>query len=312
MRNFPIYIIAISSAGYATDGLANQGPAAQPIQIAIGDLSSQLDCTVYQESSGTDTTVSRSRTGIYADPFVTVGVTSNAEASYSTWKTWYVKDCVDHFPSLKLSLQSSLAETNATLKVSNVKADYYLSGALSATSSESGPIIYDNNADISSKSSRMKIYFNFVVRDKRGSVVFGSQVQSSINESFQAVSTGTSIQERADGEGIYSALEQKMSQAVARRVAFYFKPIEVLSFNNEKIILNYGSKMLPIGSSLTAMGRNGDSVKLLVVTATTAQSVAIVDGNRQLSGLINDWTVNYLDPDSPEANGRRLQKVNLP
>lgn len=284
----------------------------QLIKIAISDLSSQLDCTIYEESSGTDTTVRRSRTGIYSDPFVSVGVNSTAEATYSTWSTWYVKDCVDHFPSLRVSLQSAIANPNGPITIDQDRPEYYLSGALSATSTDSGPNIVDGDTGLSIKSQRMKLHFSFVVTDKAGKIAFSSQVQSHVTERLDLSLGKASIKERANGEGIYTALEQKLSREVARRIAFHFKPIRADAIINGRVSLNYGENSLPMGSQLSLIDKQLNSARLIVVAANEHQSIALVEGDVELSGRPSDWRISYVDPDGLETNGRRFQRVKLP
>lgn len=284
-----------------------------PIQsIAVSELSSQLDCTIYEESSGTDTTVTRSRSGVYADPFAVVGVNSTAQATFSTWKTWYVKDCVNHFPSLKLSLRSALAAARLPLSVTSGKADFYLSGALSATSSENGPLITDADTKLSIKYSRMKIFFNFDVRNSRGKVVYGDQVQASVDEDFQVSAMGTTIKETRSGEGLYSKLEQSMARIVARKIALRLKPIKATSVDKDVVVLNYGDYVLPVGSKLQATDDQGFSVFLNVVSSDDVSSVANVDGDGSDIKITPDWRIKFVEPDSPNYNGRRFRRNDLP
>jgi len=280
--------------------------------IGVSELSSQLDCTIYEESSGTDTTVTRSRSGVYADPFAVVGVNSTAQATFSTWKTWYVKDCVDHFPSLKLSLRSALAAARMPLNVTSGKADLYLSGALSATSSESSPLITDADTKISIKYNRMKIFFNFEVRDKSGQVIYGDQAQASVDEDSQISAMGTTIKESRSGEGLYSKLEQNMAVAVARKIALHFKPIRPVSIESDVIVLNYGNYILPVGSKLRATNGKGFSVFLNVVSSDDFNSVANIDGDGSEIEITPDWVISFLDSENPNTNGRRFKRNDLP
>jgi hypothetical protein len=308
IRVVPCLLLTMLSAPSGAQALKTA-----PIQsIAVSELSSQLDCTIYEESSGTDTTVTRSRSGVYADPFAVVGVNSTAQATFSTWKTWYVKDCVDHFPSLKLSLRSALAAARMPLNVTSGKADFYLSGALSATSSENGPLITDSDTKVTIKYNRMKIFFNFEVRNSRGKVVYGDQVQASIDEDFQVSAMGTTIKESRSGEGLYGKLEQNMARIVARKIALRLKPIKPISVDEDVVVLNYGDYVLPVGSKLQATNDKGFSVFLNVVSSDDVSSVANVDGDGSDIKITPDWRITFVEKDSLNYNGRRFRRNDLP
>jgi hypothetical protein len=309
-------LISLASAlVYGACSSASHAQMAQDqnfVTMNVSEISSQLDCTIYEESSGTDTTLTRSRTGVYSDPFFAVGIESTAQATYSTWETWYVKDCVDHFPSLKSSLQAALTDPNGPILVVRNKPEYHLTGALSATSTESGPSVKDEDTGLSISSNRMKLHFSFTVQDSKGRVVFASAVQSHINENSDVSLGQTSIKERADGEGLYTALEQRLAKEVARRIAFHFKPIKAQTFVKDRIELNYGANFLPVGSILTAISDRLNSVNLRVVAVNSQKAIAIVEGGIELSGKPEDWAISYAGPDGPETNRRRFQKVKLP
>ena len=308
IRLVPYILLAILSAPAGAQALKTA-----PIQsIAVSELSSQLDCTIYEESSGTDTTVTRSRSGVYADPFAVVGVNSTAQATFSTWKTWYVKDCVDHFPSLKLSLRSALAAARLPLNVTSGKADFYLSGALSATSNENGPLITDTDTKLSIRYSRMKIFFNFVVRNNRGQVIYGDQVEASVNEDFQVSAMGTVIRESKSGEGLYSKLEQNMARIVARKIALHLQPIKPISVDKDIIVLNYGDYVLPVGSKLRATNDKGFSVFLNVISSDESSSIANLDGDGSDIKINSDWRITFVDQDNQNYNGRRFRRNDLP
>lgn len=276
-----------------------------PTTIAIGTFTSVKECTYYQESEGSDYSASSGVVAANRYGFVAGG----SSESYSTWRTWWVKDCVDHFASLKSSLSATLASAGHGLIVTKAGAKFTISGAISDIRSTSHSM---QQRGVSDQSNAWEVTFSLVVKDRNGRAIAGQTINKSIDLDRSIAAGGFASSSSVDGEGLYTALEKEVAIAAARYVAFRFNPIRIQSVNGQKIVLNYGSPLLDNGDLVQVLSPDGRLIKFTVQGSVGGQSVASVEGRQDTSSLSPGAVVEYVDPSSPAANGRRFERVDLP
>lgn len=276
-----------------------------PKTIAIGAFTSVKECTYYQESAGSDYSASAGVVAANRYGFVA----GSASESYSTWRTWWVKDCVDHFASLKSTLRATLASAGHGLVVANAGAQFTISGAISDIRSTSQSM---RQRGVSDDRNAWEVTFSLVVKDRNGRAIAGQTINKSIDLDRSIAAGGFASDSSVDGEGLYTALEKEVALAAARYVAFRFNPIRLQSVSGQKIVLNYGAPLLDNGDLVQLISPDGRLIKFTVQGSAGGQSVASVEGRQDISSLNPGAVVEYVDPSSPSANGRRFERVDLP
>ena len=158
----------------------------------------------------------------------------------------------------------------------------------------------------------MEVTFNLVVKSATGRAIFGATINKSIDLNRSISAGGFSSSNSVSGEGAYAALEREVALAAAKAVAFHFEPITAEEVNGARITLNYGAPFLDTGDIVQALSSDGRIVKFIVVGAVGGRSVAELDGRRGSANVAVGARVDYVDPASPAALGRRLERVDLP
>lgn len=276
-----------------------------PKTIAVGAFTSVKECTVYEESEGTNYSASSSAVAANRYGFVA----GRSDASYSTWRTWLVKDCIDHFESLRATLKAALASTGPGLVVSDSGSKYVVTGSISDIRNASQSA---SQKGFSDERNTMEVTFSLLVKDRNGRSVIGRSINKSIDLDRSITAGGFNASSTSDGEGLYTALEREVALAATKIIAFSFNPITVVSINGSKAVLSYGSPTLDTGDLVQLMTPDGRIVKMTVSGSVGGRSVANVEGRQDISNVPVGAVVEYLDPSSAAANGRRFERVDLP
>ena len=216
---------------------------------------------------------------------------------------------MDHFASLKSTLRATLASAGHGLVVANAGAQFTISGAISDIRSTSQSM---RQRGVSDDRNAWEVTFSLVVKDRSGRAIAGQTINKSIDLDRAIAAGGFTSASSVDGEGLYTALEKEVAIAAARYVAFRFNPIRVQSVSGQKIVLNYGAPLLDNGDLVQLISPDGRLIKFTVQGSAGGQSVASVEGRQDISSLNPGAVVEYVDPSSPSANGRRFERVDLP
>jgi hypothetical protein len=286
--------LLIGAATIASPVSAQEGPA-----MSIGRLSSVKSCTLYQNSAG--------RAGAVATPYAT--------AAFASWRTWWVKDCVDNFASMRASLESALAASGGV----RLRADggYIVSASLSDTSG--GPGAAAPNAPnmgaggFSIATTGMRINADVTVRDRAGHIVFGTLLTKTIEIGSDIKVGGFETSSNDSGQALYGRLQHEVALAVARAVAFHFTPLRVVDGDGRQIRLNYGTPLLALGTIVQATSPDGaTTIRYNVVSAADGFATAHVDGGGDAARIVPGSRAIVIEADDPAANGRHYEKVELP
>ena len=304
---FAIFIIVAVAAAAPLDAAAGKGST-----VTIGTFTSTKQCTIYQESEGS--------AGYRADSAAAAAATFDGSAAaarssvsaYATWRTWLVKDCVDHFKSLRTSLQAALAASDTGLIVTTGAADLTASGAISDIRTITGTGFTAAGEGYGTGADKMAVSFDITVRDRQGRILFGAPITKSIDLSSSTYAGNISTGSTESGEGIYAHIQQDVAMAAARAIAFHFRPLTITAINGKTVSLNYGAPYLQLGSIVQIIGNQGGVMRTTVIAAGPGTAVARVEGSPNLSEIAPGAAATFIDSEDPAANGRRFEKKELP
>lgn len=270
--------------------------ADKPVVVAVGPIVSAKDCRLYMATAGHQET--------YADPLV--------YASRSSWVSWFYKDCVSHFDGIRTAIQSALASSG---RVVVGPGGFTLGGRLSdVVQSDNGSAGgYGQNGSYNVASQGMSVTFDLNLKDGAGRIVFGIPLTKRI-ETGGSVRTGeVDAVGGQSGEGIYAVLQQRVALAAARRIAFHYAPLHVVSVNAGKIQLNYGMPLLSAGMLVSASSPDGSaSVRYRVTSASDGNALADKYSDGDESGIVPGSRAVAIEDDDPAANQPRFDRVELP
>lgn len=266
--------------------------------MSVGTIGADQTCTLYREYSGSSG----------------LAITRGGIAAYSSWRSWLVKDCVNNFASLKLSLQAAFASAGG-VKVAGAGGRYTVSGRISQVSG-GGDRPTPNAPDGKSfaiATNKMSVNMDVTVRDGSGKIVFGGLLTKTIEVGSDIKADGFETSSNTSGEAAYTRLQHEVAEAVARMVVFHFAPLKATPIEGKSVRLNYGAPLIKLGSTLQVTDASGQPIMLRVVTATAGAATAEINGDGALSDFAPGGSVaTYLEADDPAANGRRFRKVELP
>lgn len=287
-------LLAAAAAGPAPAQAQEDRPT-----ISIGRISSAKSCTYFQESAG--------RAGVVVTPY--------AAAGFASWRTWWVKDCVDNFATMRASLEAALAASGGVDL--GPRGGYVVSATLSEVSGGPGgaaPNAPDmGEGGFSYATSGMRINANVSVRDRAGRVVFGSLLTKTIETGFDAKVGRFQASANESGQALYGRLQNEVALALARSVAFHFTPLKVVGGDGRQIRLNYGTPLLALGTIVEATSPDGGTfVRYNVVSAADGSALARVEGGGDSSRIVPGSRARIIEPDDPAANARLYDKVELP
>jgi hypothetical protein len=317
--------------GMVTIGSIAASVQAQPKQtvtIKVGSIETAQECTLYEgvrysnesRASGSSSGYVAASGSGYATPYGGGGSASMSAAqrsSYSassktSFETYFVEDCTSRFEGIKAAVEAALASTGAS---TIGPGGYTLTGRV-----EDIVPVTDGYVDRAASgraygniSNRLKVTMSIKVADRSGKVIFGYPVATEIETDYAGASRGSASASAMSGEVVYSLLQRQLSLAVARKVAFYFKPLIVSQGSQKRIELNYGAPLLDVGSMLTVNGRD---------SATSARyRVTSVGGNSALAEQIGDAdsrdigigsVATVIEAGDKAANQSVLERVELP
>jgi hypothetical protein len=287
---------AVFSLAAAAPAVAQSGAGAS---ISIGEVGSVQSCTYLPESAG--------RAGVAVTPY--------AAAAYAEWRTWWVKDCVDNFATLRTSLQAALA--SGGMDVRGGRGNYVMSVKLSAVSGGPGggaPYAPDMGPDgYSIATVGMRVNADVTVRDRSGRVVFGKLLTKTIETGHEIRVGDFRTRANDSGESLYGQLQHQVSLAVARAVAFHFRPLQVTGGDGRQITLNYGDPLLTLGTVVEATSPDGSTaLRYDVTSAANGSAIARTVARADAARIVPGSRARVIEADDPAANGRLFQKVDLP
>lgn len=279
-------------------GLSISAPVgAQTTTLVLGRITTSQSCTYLQNSSG--------RAGAVVTPWA-VGV-------YASWRTWWEKECVANFPSMRSTVESAFA-SSGRLRVGSRGARYSVSINITDVSSPNGPAPVAPERDkFSVARSYVMVSMDVSVRDGAGRVVFGGLLTKKLEIGSDIKVDGFEASSSESGPVVYGRLQNELGLAAARMVAFHFTPIQVTSAQGREIQVNYGSPLLSLGSLLLVASPDRRTTLRFRVTSATAEfSTAKQDGQGDPDAIGPGSIATFIEPEDPQQNGRRYERVDLP
>lgn len=288
-------------AGVVAVGLAASAGASKPL-VAVGQLESEKTCSLYKLTAGRHREVGAvdAYGGIYA--------------SETTWRDYLVRDCIDHFESLRMSLEAALA-SSGTLAVSPSRSGtFVVSGRISEVSgggpAEPAPQV--PNGGFAMSSSNMVVDMDVTVRDPSGRIIYGGLLTKKLETGFSMETGGLSSSSSRSGKALYTELQHQVALAVARLVAFKIAPLRVTQVTGNRIRLNYGSPLLALGMLVQVTARDGSLMRYNVTGAGTNSAQADYQGDGSSDAVAPGSVARVIEAEDPASNGRRFDKVDLP
>lgn len=263
--------------------------------LVVGTITSEKQCRYFQESAGRSALV----------------VTPDAIAAASSWATWWVRDCVDNFASMKTSLQAALSAGGMSVRTGSGR--YTVSGRISDVVGGGGPApVAPRGGSFGTASNRMMVNMDVTVRDGAGRIVFGGLLSKTIETGYDVHAGNFRAYGGMDGQGLYTLIQHEVALAVARLVCFHFTPLQVTGGHDEQITLNYGAPLLKLGTIVQVQGRDGDVLRFSVTSAMEGTATAKLDGDGDMAQIGPGSVAAVIEADDPAANGRRLRGGRLP
>ncbi len=288
--------ITARTAGLAAFACALFSPVSVfAAELAVGGIATKQDCQYFQNSEG--------RAAAVATPF--------SLAVAAEWRTWWVRDCVSQFPTMRASIEAALASTGKFTSGERYFIDVTIED-VSSGAPVPAPVPSGRGGYSFAKTS---IYTNYsiVVRDSSGRSVFGSLGKKSVELSQEIVADGTRSRSVQGGEALYGVLQNELALTIARTIAFHFKPMRVVRQGGQRIVLDYGAPFLKLGDTVRVPVNDGLSVvPFLIVSATGNTAIAEADGDFADLDIGPGAQATFVELDDPAANGRRYDRVRLP
>lgn len=262
--------------------------------IEIGQVTSVKSCSVYEETAGSSS-LSLGRSGISAS---------------ESWRSWFIKDCVRLFPTLKASLSAALASTGTGVGPALVSGagDLKMSFALSDVAETTNGFSGDG---VTHSVDKVSVNADLSIRDRSGTVVFGSVLTKSVDVADSTDVGSFSVGGQESGQGTYARLQHEVALAAARAIRFHFRPLAVVAVNGKNVTLNYGAPLLQLGATVQLVDVTG-AVKRVTVVGADANAAYARSNGADLSRVAPNSLATYLEADDPAANGRMLDRVELP
>ncbi|HMO75785.1 MAG TPA: hypothetical protein PKD48_10625 [Sphingopyxis sp.] len=233
-------------------------------------------------------------------------------ASHVAWRSWWVKDCVNNFATMRSSLQAALASTGKfTVGRGGYRIDVTIGDVSGGGGAPDNPAVGPRGFAVSK--TGMLASFTVTVKDASGRIIHGGLSSKMIETGVHVDADGLHASSSMTGDAVYGVMQNELALAIARIVAFNVEPLRVTQVDGERIRLNYGSPFLKLGTLVEVGG--GDSlyaVKYNVVSSSTGSAVAEVDGDNDTSSIRPGATATMIEADDPAANGRRYQRRRLP
>jgi hypothetical protein len=264
--------------------------------VTIGAIGSQKACTVYQQSAG--------RSALLATP--------NLIAAASSWRTWLVHDCIDHFATIRTSLEAALAASGKFVVVPR-GGRYLITGSISDVS-EGGPAPATPavGSGYAISSSYMFVNMDVKLSEASGRTLYGGLLTKRLETGSNIEVSGFHTTSTRSGQALYTELQHEVALATARLVAFHIVPLSVTASEGRTIQLNYGAPLLALGTIVQVTSPDGGASARYTVTAAGPQgATAQLDGDGSPRITVGS-IASVIEPDDLAANGRRLTRVELP
>ncbi len=288
-KNFALRVTALPLIALAFS-LSPAAMAQDITTVSIGRIQTTQTCQYFQESEFSS--------GLVASPWFL--------ASQTYWRTWWVKDCMDNFPTFQTTLEAALA-SSGHIRVG--RGQYKVNVSLSSIGSAEAGTTTTYSDD---QSSGIFATYDTTIQDSSGAIIYGGSSKSKI-DTFESFATeDTASFSSMSGEATYNVLQQQLAYAIARSIAFKVSPIRVTAVDEDRVRLNYGKNFLPIGSSLEIHGGGLYGVRYRVVSAIGDSAIAEVDGDLDTSEITTDSVVTFYEKGEDGENGRRYRKRRLP
>lgn len=274
---------------------------AKPL-VAVGQFESEKTCTLYKLTAGRHREVGAvdAYGGIYA--------------SETSWRDYLVRDCIDHFASLRTSIEAALA-SSGKLDVSPTRSGtYVVSGRISEVSGggPAAPAPNMPNGGWAMSASNMVVNMDVTVRDPSGRIIYGGLMTKKIETGFNMDTGGLSSTSTHTGKAVYTELQHQVALAVARLVAFKIAPLRVTNVAGERIQLNYGAPLLGLGTIVQVTGSDGSLARYNVTGAGAISAQADYEGDGKPLSVAAGNMAMVIEADSAEAKARRFERVDLP
>ena len=320
---------ALGLAGIAALAVTGHASAQTPT-ISVGHITTHQNCKVYQESAGSKAVFAQQDTVVAAKESAAVAADRNhvvaakegtvvaaqrtQVATFSSWRTWLVKDCVSDFPAIRTSLQAALA-ASGKLAIKGSGGNYVLSGAISQVGGTDDPATQTiSTGSYSVASQGIFVVMEVTLKDSSGRIVYGGLLTKHLETGSNIQTPGMETASyQPNGEATYTQLQNQVALAVARIAAFHIVPLQVVGSEGGQIRLNYGSPLLTLGMTVHATSPDGGAtVRYNVVSADAGGATAEKDGDGDASRIVPGSTASVIEPGDPAENERRYKRVDLP
>jgi hypothetical protein len=291
----------------------NPSPAAAqdgPVRVAIGNFTSQQSCTLYAVTSGSEALLYNRRGAVAADAYGYAAASSTTLAWARQWRTELVRDCVSHFPALRNSLIAALAASGrVTVVPAGTRGALVLNGRVSdvgVTSSSVSAGSFDRSAN----NATLTVEFSLA---GRGGVSFGGSAIKSLTFGDRLDAGGVSYSQSQSDGATYARLQRELSLAVSRAIAFHFSPLRVVANSGQRLRVNYGASLLPLGAAVTVdAGPAAGMIRANVVAAGADFADLESEGGADLSAVRPGSVATFSEPEDPRSNARVLPRTELP
>jgi hypothetical protein len=293
LRNAASLIFAMDLAGAAASAHAQ---SRGPLSVSVGRFTSEKTCTLYEESAG--------KSAFVATPY--------AIAAADSWRTWLVRDCVDNFASIRMSLQDALAASGKFV-VRQSGGAYVVTGRISDFGGGGGPApdVPTGRDGYSVSSQQMFVNADLALRDASGRILFGGLLTKHLETGYDIKTPGFRATGAKSGQALYGELQHEVAFAAARLIAFHLVPLKVVSGDGQEIQLNYGSPLLALGTTVKVTSPDGaTTIRYNVTSAGSGEATAEIDGEGDVSRIVPGSVATVIEADDPA--GRRLKRVELP
>lgn len=230
----------------------------------------------------------------------------------SWWGWWLVLECRNNFLAIRSRLEAALAESGQVtvagegrngrlpaFEIRGVVTELGTSAQSFATSDSASTVqraVGRMDVGLLERSSNRIV----VAKTVTASVVMNSASATDIDRGGSAMSP----------RAVYDEIQRKLALGAARMVAFHERPLAVTSIDGRDIVLNYGGSLVPIGTLVMVQPPSGRPVRYRVVTSGSTGAIAELDGDPGRIAIGS--TVDFIDEDDPQSNGRRFRRQELP
>ena len=284
----------------ATDASAQSGPT----RVAIGSFTSAQSCNTYILTSGA-VGASASHTRVW-------GVGSSTSLAFAAaWRQELVRDCVDNFSQLRASVEAALgASGRVTVVPRGTPGAIVLAGRVSPVGTSSSS---RQTAGESETVEDADVTVSFSLADGRGRSLFGNSVVKRVQRGSQYDGGSVQMSTSRSQSSAYAQLQRDLAFAVSRGVAFHFDPLRVVGVSGRRIRINYGSPLVPLGSTVILDGGlEGGQIRGNVVAAGGGYADVESEAGRDLSMVRIGSIATFAEPEDPASNMPRFERVDLP